>query len=459
MQTDPRKDQKHAQAKSAHHPSSKKSSASKKSAAGSSHAHSDKYRDEYTGEKKAKHTQLPSRPDERRGDRPVKKSHPEKGAVMQERDMRKSRDSGEYRAGHASKHASKPARNAYDARYVQPNLPKKKKKKFKFKRFFKNLGREIAAFGAKLVEVEEHPVEQTAFAQTPGMNDFGFSQGQPLFDKPAKSSQTAKPQLPIAAKNILAKTKKVLLSGVRFVARGIYIGVRKFYAFLMKLPQRTLLIGSGAFGLVLITVVVLAIALPGKSSQADQGEQLAAFAALDSQQTALESATLDGMQPGDLTADGTLVTNTENTVDSQINAITDSSITDVTQTGPVLTGEVKAGDNGEIVTTIQKRLMELGYMDSDEPTQHFGPLTQSALKSFQRHNGLGDDGICGVVTFDMLMNEDSKVYVMQLGDTGPDVEGVQQRLYPRRREPGYQGLPDRAQEARLCHIQARRRDG
>ncbi|MEZ4509161.1 MAG: hypothetical protein R2881_05820 [Eubacteriales bacterium] len=104
MPTDPRKDQKHAHAKSAHHTSSKKSSAPKKSAAGSSHAHSDKYRDDYTGEKRAKHMQSSARPDERRGDRPVKKPHPEKGAAMQERDPRKTRDSGEYRAAHAPKH-------------------------------------------------------------------------------------------------------------------------------------------------------------------------------------------------------------------------------------------------------------------------------------------------------------------------------------------------------------------
>jgi peptidoglycan hydrolase-like protein with peptidoglycan-binding domain len=73
--------------------------------------------------------------------------------------------------------------------------------------------------------------------------------------------------------------------------------------------------------------------------------------------------------------------------------------------------------------------MELVYMDSDEPTHHFGPLTQSALTAFQRHNGLDDDGICGQATYDLLMNEDAKIYVMQIGDSGPDVEGVQQRLY------------------------------
>ena len=47
----------------------------------------------------------------------------------------------------------------------------------------------------------------------------------------------------------------------------------------------------------------------------------------------------------------------------------------------------------------------------------------------EKPNGLGEDGICGQATYDMLMNEDAKVYVMQLGDSGPDVEGVQQRLY------------------------------
>lgn len=345
--------------------------------------------------------------------------------------MRKARPSGEtYKSAHPAKAAyKKPTRDASDARYGQPTLPKKKKKKFKFKRFLKNLGKEIAAFGAKLVEVEEHPVEQQAYAQPYGANELGFAQNQPLFDSAAVGKPKASAKKSASGQSVFDKIKKGFLKGVRVVMRAVFLGIRRFYGFLMKLPQRTLLIGSGAFGLVLVTVVILAIALPGKPAQAEQGEQLAAFSALDTEQTALESATVDGTQTGDVSADGTLPADTESAVDQQINANTDSAVTDAAQTGVVFTGEVQEGDNGAIIATIQSKLMELGYMDSDEPTEHFGPLTQSALTSFQRHNGLGEDGICGQATYDMLMNPEAKVYVMQLGDTGPDVEGVQQRLY------------------------------
>ena len=59
---------------------------------------------------------------------------------------------------------------------------------------------------------------------------------------------------------------------------------------------------------------------------------------------------------------------------------------------------VRDGDRADIVLVIQQRLMELGYMDSDEPTSYFGSLTKHALKTFQRHHGLGDDGVCGEET-------------------------------------------------------------
>ena len=257
------------------------------------------------------------------------------------------------------------------------------------------------------------------------VNDLGFVQKRSVYEPvPGKGQSKGSKNQPTTVQSVFIKIKKAILSGLRVAARGIYLGVRKIYNFLMKLPRRTLLIGSGAFGMVLISVIILAIALPGKASEAEQGEQFAAFNALETEQTALENATLDGTETGETAPDGTLPTGEEVPKDEQ----TDAQVV-TTETAPTFTGEVKSGDNGAMITTIQSRLMELGYMDSDEPTEHFGPLTQSALKNFQRHNGLGDDGICGQETYDMLMNPEAKVYVMQLGDTGPDVEGVQQRLY------------------------------
>ncbi|MEA4914913.1 MAG: peptidoglycan-binding protein [Christensenella sp.] len=317
----------------------------------------------------------------------------------------------------------KRSNDSYESHYVQP---KKKKKKFKPKRFFKKLGRELQAFGAKLIEVEELPPDPVNETQAFASDDLGFSQKKQQFSmNSAKGRGPAQKAQPLTAKNILQKTQKALLTALRVIARGVYLGVRNVYHFLMKLPQRTLLIGSGAFGVLLITVVVLAFALPGKATKAEENE-IAAFTALETEQTALENATLDGTQPGETTADGTQTG--DMTQDAATEQPADAAAVDTTGV-TAFTEEVKAGDNGEIISAIQSRLMDLGYMDSDEPTQHFGPLTQSALKSFQRHNGLGDDGICGASTYAALMSEDAKIYVMQLGDTGPDVEGVQQRLY------------------------------
>ena len=94
-----------------------------------------------------------------------------------------------------------------------------------------------------------------------------------------------------------------------------------------------------------------------------------------------------------------------------------------------LEGQLEEGYSGEIVSEIQARLMELGYMDKDETTQYFGPLTKSSLKTFQLHNGLVSDGICGEQTYSLLMSDSAKIYVMQEGDSGVDVEEVQHRLY------------------------------
>ena len=300
--------------------------------------------------------------------------------------------------------AKKPVSDTYEQRYA---APRKKKKKFKFKRFFKKLGKQIAAFSTKLVQVEELPPEDQMLDAGMGRNDFGFSK---------KDTSSVKP--------MVEKLKKGLLKALRVVARGIYLGIRRAYQFLSKLPPRTLLIGSSTLGLVLITTIILAIALPGKDSKAENAEQLAAFTALQSEPTALDSADADAAQTGDTTQqDGV----TDSTEDATLP--TDAETATETPQPVTLTEEVAAGDDGEIIATVQTRLMELGYMDSDEPTQHFGPLTHSALKAFQRHNGLGDDGILGQATFAALMSEEAKVYVMQLGDSGPDVEGVQQRLY------------------------------
>ncbi len=91
--------------------------------------------------------------------------------------------------------------------------------------------------------------------------------------------------------------------------------------------------------------------------------------------------------------------------------------------------EFRKGDSDELILTVQSALMDLGYMDPDEPTDFFGNQTHDALVTFQRHNDLLPDGILGEETFLRLLSADAKEYVMQEGDEGDDVKEVQNRLY------------------------------
>ena len=86
-------------------------------------------------------------------------------------------------------------------------------------------------------------------------------------------------------------------------------------------------------------------------------------------------------------------------------------------------------EHNDIILEVQSRLMDLWYMDKDEPTDYFGTITEGALKAFQRRNELEVTGRLTQETYDLLMSVNARVYMTMLGDTGDDVIVVQQRLY------------------------------
>ena len=99
---------------------------------------------------------------------------------------------------------------------------------------------------------------------------------------------------------------------------------------------------------------------------------------------------------------------------------------------------LRIGVRHEIVKKLQQRLMDLGFMDNDEPSDYFGEMTLQAVKHFQRQNELAIDGIVGNVTWDAIMAEDAKYYTVSKGTEGDDIERLQQRLY----ELGYLSSSD-----------------
>ena len=87
------------------------------------------------------------------------------------------------------------------------------------------------------------------------------------------------------------------------------------------------------------------------------------------------------------------------------------------------------GDENPTVIDIQVRLIELGYLDFCETTEHFGSATEAAVKLFQRQLGEEQTGIVDDNTYNRMMSPDAEDYILYLEAEGEDVQAVQDRLY------------------------------
>lgn len=90
---------------------------------------------------------------------------------------------------------------------------------------------------------------------------------------------------------------------------------------------------------------------------------------------------------------------------------------------------LRIGMEHPIVAKLQQRLMDLGFMDHDEPTNFYGEVSQSAVKVYQRQNKLTQDGVVGPETLEAILSPDAKYYAAQHGDKGDDIQRIQSRLY------------------------------
>ncbi len=115
------------------------------------------------------------------------------------------------------------------------------------------------------------------------------------------------------------------------------------------------------------------------------------------------------------------------------------------------------------VAELQARLMELDYMEADEPTDYYGGITKYSLQLFQREHELQVDGIAGESTLRLLYSSDARPYVTRLGDRGTDVEEFQKRLRELRflssRPTGYFGTDTEKAVKAFQHRNKLKEDG
>ncbi|MGI6005078.1 MAG: peptidoglycan-binding protein [Christensenellales bacterium] len=113
------------------------------------------------------------------------------------------------------------------------------------------------------------------------------------------------------------------------------------------------------------------------------------------------------------------------------------------------------GDEDPRVAQIQQRLKELGYFTHGQITQHYGSITETALRAFQSANSLTANGVADKATQDKLFSSSAKKYVAP----------QQNNSEPQNNEPDEQPKPEKKvdknnltlgdEHARVAEVQQR----
>ena len=88
---------------------------------------------------------------------------------------------------------------------------------------------------------------------------------------------------------------------------------------------------------------------------------------------------------------------------------------------------LRPGASGQAVRELQQALKGLGY-DPGAVDGHFGPRTESAVKAFQKAQGLTVDGNVGDITWLNIDEADMSDPTIRRGSTGNPVRRAQKRL-------------------------------
>ncbi|MBQ6703382.1 MAG: peptidoglycan-binding protein, partial [Clostridia bacterium] len=206
---------------------------------------------------------------------------------------------------------------------------------------------------------------------------------------------------------IKSSLRHMTLSLRRFKKRG---GIGGFFGRLLlnlKKGRRSTVMGCAAFGLALVLLVCLPLIGGGRKEKA-----------LPTPVTEASAASAEGIV--DLQGEFAAL---------QL-SLAAAEPTPAPTPVPI---RLEEGYDGEEIYDIQERLMELSYMDNDEPTYHFGPATEEAIELFQRRHDLTIDGIITNAVYDLLFSDEALKYMVCVGISGTDVRELQGRL----RELGY----------------------
>ena len=179
--------------------------------------------------------------------------------------------------------------------------------------------------------------------------------------------------------------------------------------------DKYVIISAGALVVALVVILVLVLPSGGTDRQRDDSQvAMAADAEPSGEAQDIAVAPTPDSQPDAEAAVSTA-------------QLPEPAPTPIATTEPDLPDMIPGCHDVRIIA-IQERLMALGYMGNDEPSDYYGRGTEYALQLFQRKHSLQVDGILGEKTLIILFEDEAKPYTVKIGDEGSDVASLQERL-------------------------------
>ena len=95
----------------------------------------------------------------------------------------------------------------------------------------------------------------------------------------------------------------------------------------------------------------------------------------------------------------------------------------------VFSQQVDPGTESFAVNAVQRRLIDLGFLEIEEPTGYYGEETEQAIRTFQRVQGLEETGVATSETLRILFDRRTETHRIALGDEGEEVKNITKRLH------------------------------
>ncbi|MDR1619597.1 MAG: peptidoglycan-binding protein [Clostridiales bacterium] len=121
--------------------------------------------------------------------------------------------------------------------------------------------------------------------------------------------------------------------------------------------------------------------------------------------------------------------------------------------GDLYSDDIQPKMESDFLPVLQQRLMELHYLERDEPTTFYGTATETAVREFQAQHGLEATGVASYQTLLVMFSEKAANKVISVGQEGQYISNLQERLAQLGYDVRESGIFDEPMQSAICAFQ------